>query len=139
MLRLCRRFMITLRHTTLGRNRGRKVSSSQRPLPDNTQHSQETDTYVPAGIRTHNPNRQAAADSRLTPRGHWDPSSTTIATTNPKRTGLQSHSGLRGKKPAAMAWVLQSTIIMCTCENTEVEWLCHQLSLVVKWPVICAY
>jgi len=138
-LPLCRRFMITRRHTTLARTPGRKISSSQRPIPDNTQHSQETDTYAPTGIRTHNPNKQAAADPRLRPRGHWNPSSATIATTNLKRTGLRSHSGLRGEKPAAMARVLQSTITVCTCEVTEVEWHCHQLSLVVKWPVICTY
>jgi hypothetical protein len=30
------------------------ISSSQRPLPDNTQHSQETDIHYPGGIRTHN-------------------------------------------------------------------------------------
>jgi len=29
---------------------GRVVSSLQRPLPDNTQHSQQTDIYAPAGF-----------------------------------------------------------------------------------------
>jgi hypothetical protein len=41
-------------------------------LPDNTQHSQETDIHAPGKIRTHNPGKQAAADSHLRPRGHWD-------------------------------------------------------------------
>jgi hypothetical protein len=45
---------------------------SQRPLPDNTQHSQETDIHALVGIRTHNPSKRAAADPRLRPRGHWD-------------------------------------------------------------------
>jgi len=48
------------------------ISSSQRPLPYNTQHSQQTDIHVPSGIRTHNLSRPAAADPRLKPRGHWD-------------------------------------------------------------------
>jgi hypothetical protein len=34
-------------------------------LPDNTQHSQETDIHIPGGIRTENPNKRAAADPRL--------------------------------------------------------------------------
>ena len=38
------------------------ISPSQRPLPDNTQHSQQTDIHGPGGIRTHNPSRRAAAD-----------------------------------------------------------------------------
>ena len=35
------------------------ISPSQRPLPDNTQHSQQTNIDVPCGIRTHNPCRRA--------------------------------------------------------------------------------
>ena len=48
------------------------ISSSQRPLPDNTQHSQQKNIHAPCGIRTHNLSRRAAADPRLRPRGHWD-------------------------------------------------------------------
>ena len=44
----------------------------QRPLPDNTQHSQQADFHVPGGIRTGNPKKQAAAELHLRPRGHWD-------------------------------------------------------------------
>ena len=44
----------------------------EKPLPDNTQHSQETDMHGPGGIRTHNPSERAAVDPRLRPRGHWD-------------------------------------------------------------------
>ena len=33
------------------------ISPSQRPLPDNTQHSQQTNIHAPAGIRTHNRSR----------------------------------------------------------------------------------
>ena len=48
------------------------ISSSQRPVPDNTQHSQQTDVHAAGGIQTHDLSRRAAADLRLRPRGHWD-------------------------------------------------------------------
>jgi len=51
---------------------GRVISSSQRPLHDNRQHSQQTNIHAPGGIRTHNLSRRAAADLRRRPRGHWD-------------------------------------------------------------------
>ena len=35
-------------------------SPSQRPLPDNTHHSQQTDIYARGGIRTRNPSKRAA-------------------------------------------------------------------------------
>jgi len=50
---------------------GRVISPLQRPLPDNTQHSQATDIHAPRRILTHNPSKRAAADPRLIPRGHW--------------------------------------------------------------------
>ena len=36
------------------------ISSSQRPLPDNTRHSQQTNIHAPGGIRTHDLRRWAA-------------------------------------------------------------------------------
>ena len=45
---------------------------AERPLPDNTQHSQQTNIHAPGGIRTHSLSRRAAADLHLRPRGHWD-------------------------------------------------------------------
>jgi len=48
------------------------ISSSQRSLPDNTQHSQETEIHATGGIRTHNLSMRAAADPCLRLRGHWD-------------------------------------------------------------------
>jgi len=51
---------------------GRVISSSQRPLPVNTQHSQQTDIHASGGIGTHNLSKLAAADPRLRRRGHWD-------------------------------------------------------------------
>jgi hypothetical protein len=47
------------------------IGPSQRPLP-NTQHSQQTDIRASGGIRTRNPSKQAVANPRLRPRGHWD-------------------------------------------------------------------
>ena len=48
------------------------INPSQRPLPDNTQHSQQTNIHAPGGIRTHNLIRGAAEDLGLRPRGQWD-------------------------------------------------------------------
>jgi hypothetical protein len=62
----------TQRRTIFGRTPLDKWSSSQRPLPDNTQHSQQTNIHAPGGIRTHDLSRRAAADLRLRPRDHWD-------------------------------------------------------------------
>jgi len=45
--------------------------SLQRPLPDNTQHSQQT-SMPPGGIRTHDLSRRVAADLRLRPCSYWD-------------------------------------------------------------------
>ena len=56
----CRGFVITLRHTPLC---GTPVT--QRPLPDNTQHSQETDIHAPRWDS--NPQSQQASGRRFTP------------------------------------------------------------------------
>ena len=60
---------------------GRVISSSQRPQPDNTQHSQQTNIHGPGGIRTHDRSRGAAVDLRLRPHGHWDRLLTTLLDT----------------------------------------------------------
>ena len=48
-------------HTTTQHSRydssGRVISSSQRPLLDNTRHSQQTNIHAPGGIRTHDLSR----------------------------------------------------------------------------------
>ena len=46
------------------------ISLSQRPLRDETQHSQQTNIHVPGGIRTHNLSSRATADLRLRQRGN---------------------------------------------------------------------
>jgi hypothetical protein len=48
------------------------INSSQRPLPGNTQHSQQTDIHAHGGIRTRDLSRPVAVDLRFRPRGHWD-------------------------------------------------------------------
>jgi hypothetical protein len=63
-----RGFTITHRHTTFGR----MSSPKQRPLPDNTQQSQQTDIHAPGGIRTRYSSKRTAVDPRLRLRGQWD-------------------------------------------------------------------
>ena len=67
---------VSITHTATHHSRydfsGRVISSSQRPVPHNTQHSQQTDIHAPGGIRTHDLSRRAAIDLRRRPRGHWD-------------------------------------------------------------------
>ena len=68
-------FEVSWSHTTTRYSQdspGRVISSSQRSLPDNTRHSQQTNIHAPGGIRTHNFSKRAAEDLRLRPRGHWD-------------------------------------------------------------------
>ena len=45
------------------------ISSSQRPLPDNTQQSQQTEIHVPGRIRTLNLSSRAALDRAATGTG----------------------------------------------------------------------
>ena len=67
------RFLDHIRLTTVAQDSsGRMISSSKRPLPDNTQHSQQTDIHAPGGFRTHNLSRRAAVGLRLRTRSHWD-------------------------------------------------------------------
>jgi hypothetical protein len=69
-----RGFTITLiqAYHALYDSSGRVISPTQRPLPDSTQHSQETDMHAHGGIGTRNPRKQSAADPRLRPRGNCD-------------------------------------------------------------------
>jgi hypothetical protein len=55
----------TTTYHSLSDSSRRVISSSQKPLPNNTQHSQQTHIHTPAGIRTHNLSRWAAADYAL--------------------------------------------------------------------------
>jgi hypothetical protein len=51
---------------------GRVISSSKRPLTDNTQHSQQINIHAPCGIRTHNFSKREATVLRLRQHGYWD-------------------------------------------------------------------
>jgi len=62
----------TQRRTIAGRTPLYEGSARHRPLPDNTQQSQQTDIHASCGIRTRNPSKRGAADLRLRPRGHSD-------------------------------------------------------------------
>jgi len=44
---------------------GRRIGPSLRTLPDNAQHSQDTEFHVYGGIRTRNPSNREAPDARL--------------------------------------------------------------------------
>ena len=66
------RFQDHTNHAPRQDSSGRVISPSQRPLPDNTQHSQQTNIHASGGIRTHDISRGAAPDLRLRQRGHWD-------------------------------------------------------------------
>ena len=69
-------YEVSISHTTTHHSRqdssGQVVSPSQRPLPDNRQHSQQTDIHAPGVIRTHDFSRRATVDLCLRPRSQWD-------------------------------------------------------------------
>jgi len=48
------------------------ISPNQRPIPDNTQHSKQTDIHDPSGIPTRNPSKLEVLDPRLRRHGHRD-------------------------------------------------------------------
>jgi hypothetical protein len=49
---------------------GQVISPMQRPLPDSTQHSLQTDIIANGGFRTHISSKPAASDPHLRPLGH---------------------------------------------------------------------
>jgi choline dehydrogenase-like flavoprotein len=60
------------RHATVGRTPLNEWSVGSRDLPDNSQHTQQTNIHATGGIRTHDRSRRAAVDQRLRQRGYWD-------------------------------------------------------------------
>ena len=63
----------TQRSTTVGRTPLDELSARRRDLYLTTHNTHNRQTSIPpAGIRTHDLSRRAAADLRLRPRGHWD-------------------------------------------------------------------
>jgi hypothetical protein len=64
---------ITIRHATFGRPPLNKWSSRRKDVcPHNTQLPRKIEIHVTGGIRTHDPTKPAAAESRLSRRGHRD-------------------------------------------------------------------
>ena len=57
----------TMTHHSRQDASGRVISSLQRPLPDITQHSKQTNVHVTGSIRTRNFSRRATADLHLYP------------------------------------------------------------------------
>jgi hypothetical protein len=57
-------FSLSKIHDHTQNSSGLVISSSQIPLFDNTQHSQETDTHVPGEIRTRNPRKPTGGACR---------------------------------------------------------------------------
>jgi hypothetical protein len=62
----------TMTHHGWWYSSGCVISLLQRPLPDNTQHTQRTNIHAPGGVWTHNRSRWAAVDLCVRPCGHWD-------------------------------------------------------------------
>ena len=90
------------------------ISPSQRPLPDNTQHSQQTNIHALGGIRTHTLGRRAAEDLRLRPRGHWDRRGNPIAVNN---YHIISHQNTSLKKLRRLKVSLcESPSNVCSCK-----------------------
>jgi len=69
----CRGCLITVSHTILGRTPLDERSARLRDLCVTTHGIHRTHINVTGGIRTRNPSKLAAADPRLRPRGHFDP------------------------------------------------------------------
>jgi hypothetical protein len=99
------------------------ISSSQRPLPDVTQHSRQTDIHGPRWES--NPQLQQASGRRPTPpRGHWDRLHSSINTINfymqyvDSRWNVMEHGDAREGKWRGnwrMEWV--ASTLHTTSEN----------------------
>jgi hypothetical protein len=96
-------FEVSWSHTTTRHSRqdssGWVINPSQRPLPDNTQHSQQTNIHALGGIR-------AAEDLSLRPRGHWD-----------------RHNNYYSKRIYGCVFIHQDhvLIIISTCLNSQMQ------------------
>ena len=62
----------TQTHLTRQDSSGQVISPTQRHLPNNTQHSHDTNIHASGGIRIHNPSKRAAVDPSTRPRDQWD-------------------------------------------------------------------
>ena len=96
---------------------GQVISSSQRPLPDNTQHSIETNIHAPGGIRTHNLSRRAASDLRLRPRGHWDRLLDTNSTHRQLTISVEQSLQRRSSVQYGNFWHLTEPVGLSSCSQ----------------------
>jgi hypothetical protein len=67
-----RGFTITLRQPHLVGLLWTSDKLDAETVPDNGEHSQETNIHATGGIRTRNPSKLAAAELHLIPHCHWD-------------------------------------------------------------------
>ena len=81
---------------------GRLISSSQRPLPDNTRHSRQTNIHATGGIRTQDLSRRAAL-----PLACWD-------------LGFESHRG--------HGYLSVVSVVCCQAEVSATSWSLIQRS-----------
>jgi len=86
------------------------ISLTQRPLPDNTQHSQQTNIHPPTGIRTRNPNKTAAVAPRLRPHGHYVLYTSDYLISNLPFTPMFSEQNLLCIAPFSHIWPVISSI-----------------------------
>jgi hypothetical protein len=116
-----RGFTITLRHNTWQDSAVQVMSLTQRSVPENTQHSQETDIHAPGGIWTCNPSKQAAADPRLGQCSHWD-------------QGLPY-------KGTYDNWLLEVLHLWCYCHGLlfHIFRTCRLHVTVIPWWLHCVY
>jgi hypothetical protein len=91
-------------------------------LPDNTQHSQETDIRAPGGIRTHNPSKRAVADKRLSPRGHWV-RPWWIYTRTYTDCYIYTYISTEGLLPCFTYRPLQDSVFQCTSNSVFIPWV----------------
>ena len=59
-------------HTTVCRTPPDEGSARSTDLYTHTQHSQRTTIHAPGGVRTRNPSKLSAVNTRLRPLGHWN-------------------------------------------------------------------
>jgi hypothetical protein len=70
---------------------GRVISSSQRLLPDNTQHTQQTNIRASCGIRTHYRSRRGAVDLHYKLQMGWAGTEPKSRFSAPVQTGLEDN------------------------------------------------
>ena len=95
------------------------INPSQRPLPDNTQHSQRTNIQAPGAIRTHDRSRRAAVDGAATGTGYVRVLASTI-----------------DQKISAFFWVMtQCHSVMCARLSEMAQWS-RRLSICIGYLTV---